>query len=255
MVNLTKKNMPSIILLSPENSGNVGSVSRVMRNFGFEDLILVDPQCDTTNKECRMMAIENYDIIQNAGVFPALYEIYGEFDYLIAFSRRKGSKRQTNGFFHDFLYSLSDRLSLPYDNRKTAFVFGRESSGITKEELSHCSFVVELPADKDKGSMNLSHAVSIACYEYYKFIQFNMNGYDMVSNDFDSSSKSTINNYADEIWFRLDGLLSKTSFYGVDTKENTKYRVLSVLRKSFINELDKQYLIKIIEKLKRLFDN
>jgi TrmH family RNA methyltransferase len=240
--------MPSIILISPESSGNVGSICRVMRNFEFEKLILIDPKCDIYNTESKMMALEHYDIILNACIYLSIEQVVEEFDYIIAFSRRKGSKRQSNGVFNEFLKTLSER-EFDIEKKKTAFVFGRESSGLTKEEIMQCSFVVELFTSKEKGSMNLSHAVALGCYEHYKFINRN----DKQAINGDVNNTSTINRQANEIWSHLDKLLKEISFYGIDSEENTKYRISSILKKTFINELDEKYLIKVIEKLKRLF--
>jgi tRNA/rRNA methyltransferase len=43
--------MISIVLVEPENSGNVGAIARVMKNFGFTDLFIVNPKCDIKNDE------------------------------------------------------------------------------------------------------------------------------------------------------------------------------------------------------------
>ncbi|MBU0461872.1 MAG: RNA methyltransferase, partial [Nanoarchaeota archaeon] len=38
--------MISIVLLEPENPGNIGAVARSMKNFDFKRLILISPKCD-----------------------------------------------------------------------------------------------------------------------------------------------------------------------------------------------------------------
>lgn len=46
-----------------------------------------------------------------------------------------------------------------------AFVFGRERSGLTNEELSLCHYHVTIPTDRDFSSLNLAQAVQIITYE------------------------------------------------------------------------------------------
>ncbi len=46
-----------------------------------------------------------------------------------------------------------------------ALVFGPEKHGLTKEDLSYCQMLVEIPTDKQQPSMNLGQAVAVCLYE------------------------------------------------------------------------------------------
>lgn len=46
-----------------------------------------------------------------------------------------------------------------------ALVFGPEKHGLTKEDLSYCQLLVEIPTDKQQPSMNLGQAVAVCLYE------------------------------------------------------------------------------------------
>jgi len=46
-----------------------------------------------------------------------------------------------------------------------AFVFGRESSGLTNEELDLCNRMITIPCNPVFSSLNLAAAVQILCYE------------------------------------------------------------------------------------------
>ena len=37
--------MIEVILMEPRKQENIGSIARVMKNFGFENLVLVNPRC------------------------------------------------------------------------------------------------------------------------------------------------------------------------------------------------------------------
>ena len=58
----------SVILVSPENPHNIGSVARAMKNMGVKDLRLVKPPAQWKEKG-KMMSVGAYDILQRAKVF------------------------------------------------------------------------------------------------------------------------------------------------------------------------------------------
>ena len=46
-----------------------------------------------------------------------------------------------------------------------ALVFGPEKHGLTREDLSYCNVLVEIPTDERQPSMNLGQAVAVCLYE------------------------------------------------------------------------------------------
>jgi tRNA/rRNA methyltransferase len=46
-----------------------------------------------------------------------------------------------------------------------ALVFGPEKHGLTREDLSYCHLMVEIPTDSRQPSMNLGQAVAVCLYE------------------------------------------------------------------------------------------
>ncbi|MEO0807496.1 MAG: TrmH family RNA methyltransferase, partial [Cyanobacteria bacterium J06643_4] len=55
-----------IVLVAPAGPLNVGSVARVMKNFGLSQLVLVNPQCDPLGVEALQMAVHADDILRAA---------------------------------------------------------------------------------------------------------------------------------------------------------------------------------------------
>jgi len=53
----------------------------------------------------------------------------------------------------------------PSKSCRMGFMFGRESSGLTNEELSLCTHLVHIPTHGQAASLNLSHAVMVTLYE------------------------------------------------------------------------------------------
>jgi tRNA (cytidine32/uridine32-2'-O)-methyltransferase len=48
-----------------------------------------------------------------------------------------------------------------------ALVFGRESSGLTNDELGRCSYLVHIPTNQAYSSLNLAAAVQVLSYEIH----------------------------------------------------------------------------------------
>jgi tRNA/rRNA methyltransferase len=48
---------------------------------------------------------------------------------------------------------------------RVALVFGPEKHGLTREDLSYCHVLVEIPTDARQPSMNLGQAVAVCLYE------------------------------------------------------------------------------------------
>jgi TrmH family RNA methyltransferase len=49
-----------------------------------------------------------------------------------------------------------------------AFVFGRESRGLTNDELKLCTHHLIIPTDREFASLNVAHAAAIVAYEIFK---------------------------------------------------------------------------------------
>ena len=55
-----------IVLVEPAGPLNVGSIARVMKNMGLQQLVLVNPHCDPLDAEALQMAVHARDVLVNA---------------------------------------------------------------------------------------------------------------------------------------------------------------------------------------------
>ncbi|MFH1126189.1 MAG: TrmH family RNA methyltransferase, partial [Candidatus Altiarchaeota archaeon] len=74
----------SVVLVEPKYEGNVGSVARLMKNFGFKSLVLVKPP--KLDKEARAMSMHGRDILEKAVKLKSFKQLEEKFDLLIATS-------------------------------------------------------------------------------------------------------------------------------------------------------------------------
>jgi TrmH family RNA methyltransferase len=150
-----------VVLVNPLYEGNVGSTARVMKNFGWTRLALVDP-C-TLGNEARAMASHAQDVLASARTV-TLEEVAAESALVVA----------TTG---EVAQSVCSPVRMPYFSPRelrelvadvdgtVSVLFGREDRGFTNEELGRAGVICTIPTSPVYPILNLSHAVGIVCYE------------------------------------------------------------------------------------------
>lgn len=154
----------SIILVEPKYEGNIGSVARVMKNFGFSDLILVNPQVKKIGKEARKMATHAQDILKNAKIISKFSEVTEKFDFLVGTTAIVGTDRNP---LRTPITAEKLKNSLKVKG-KIALVFGREDYGLFNEEIQECDLLVTIPANEEFPTLSLPQSVGILLYELSK---------------------------------------------------------------------------------------
>jgi len=177
-INESYKNVDfTIILVQPEHSGNIGSIARIMENFNFKKLVCFNP----IEKENKILSHETYgfamhgkDILLNAEIImiknqqdhiSELKKLLKTYDLVIA-TTAKG-KRYTNLkrlaiFPDDLVIPISEKLL------KIAILFGKESNGLTNQEVALADILVRIPTGENYPTLNISHACGIILYEIFR---------------------------------------------------------------------------------------
>lgn len=153
----------SVVLVEPLGDENIGMAARAMKNCDIFDLRLVNPVPYKTSLAYKW-ACNSRDIIDNAMVFSSLNDAVSDATLAVALSGRKGRGRPPLISFS----KLSKEIIPRSRNGKISFIFGRETDGLNKEELSCCDLVVSIPTSKTCSSLNLAQAVLLVCHEVYK---------------------------------------------------------------------------------------
>jgi tRNA/rRNA methyltransferase len=167
----------TIVLVQPEHSGNIGSIARIMENFNFKNLVIFNP-IENIDKilsyETQGFAMQGKDILFDSEIIelknPKQHLVEFEkflerFDYIIATTAR--------GKIYSNIRRLAifpEDLSLPMSVNplKIAVLFGKESRGLTNEEISLADVVLRIPTSNNYSALNLSHACGIILYELFK---------------------------------------------------------------------------------------
>jgi TrmH family RNA methyltransferase len=160
----------SIILVEPSKVQNIGSIARVMMNFGFTKLILINPKVNLADPEIEIVARKAIHIIERAEVIiSGLSELRNKFPLLIGTTARVGSDYNLNRVAITPEELFTDDLPI----EKVGLVFGREQHGLTNDEINLCDLVLTIPSHSTYPVMNLSHALAIILYEIRKVVKLN----------------------------------------------------------------------------------
>jgi tRNA/rRNA methyltransferase len=132
-----------------------------MANFGFSRLAVVAPYAPHW-REARS-AIGAPELLQNANESPTLAEAVAGCTLVAGTGTLTYRKPEQPVVRLPDLAPLVER-ELARGGR-VAVVFGPEKHGLTREDLSYCHVLVEIPTDARQPSMNLGQAVAVCLYE------------------------------------------------------------------------------------------
>lgn len=150
----------AVILVEPQSPGNLGMISRAMKNMGLSDLRIVKG-CRIDHPDAFKFAVSARDVLLGATRFETLEEALGDTAISIATTRRLGKYRQETMEPAEAVARLRSRLG----PGRAALVFGREDNGLTTDELAMCRWQATIPTSGEYGSLNIAQAVLIFCYE------------------------------------------------------------------------------------------
>lgn len=149
-----------IVLVETSHPGNIGAAARAMRVMGLDELVLVRPQ-RFPHAEATAMAAHADPILASAKVVDSLEEALAGCSVVFGTSARRRALEWTE---HD-ARSAAGHVAGRGADETVAFVFGRERTGLTNEELDRCHYMLHVPTAGDYGSLNLAQAVQIVAYE------------------------------------------------------------------------------------------
>ncbi|MEI6860037.1 MAG: tRNA/rRNA methyltransferase [Shewanella sp.] len=148
------------VLVEPTRSANVGAAARAIKTMGFEQLILVNSSLHL-EKEAHWLAHGATDILERTLVVDSVADIRSQYDQLIATTARVRSTPRrylTPNELKDTLLQQSGAVN------KIALLFGRESSGLSNNELELCDLFSYVPLINNYPSLNLAQSVMVYSY-------------------------------------------------------------------------------------------
>jgi tRNA/rRNA methyltransferase len=150
-----------VVLVSPRNPLNIGAAARAMANFGFQRLAVVAAYAPHW-REARS-AVGAPELLASAVETETLAEAVAGCTLVVGtgtLTHRKPEQRVVR------LPELGPLVRRELERGgRVGLVFGPEKHGLTREDLSYCHLLVEIPTDARQPSMNLGQAVAVCLYE------------------------------------------------------------------------------------------
>jgi tRNA/rRNA methyltransferase len=152
-----------VVLVRPQEPGNVGAVARAMANMGLGRLLLVEP-APPLGDLARAFAMHAHDVLDGAERHPDLGSALARFEIVVG----TASLRE-----RDWPQPVLAPRELPgwlareAAHASVALVFGPEVSGLANQELARANVLVSIPAAPAQPTLNLAQAVLILAYELY----------------------------------------------------------------------------------------
>ncbi len=153
-----------IALVGITHAGNIGAVARVMKNMALRNLTLVSSTECGPDSGAFPMSSGAYEIVQNSRSVDDLEIALQQTIMSVGASGRLGGKRINAGTPAEMIPLLMERSLIG----PVVCVFGRESRGLTNEELKLCTHHMIIPTDARFASMNVAHAAAVTAYEIFK---------------------------------------------------------------------------------------
>jgi tRNA/rRNA methyltransferase len=149
-----------VVLVRARNPLNIGAAARVMSNFGFLRLRVVNPY-EVAFREARS-AVGASALLASAEEFKSVAEAVA--DCALVVGTTAGGRRE----LQQPLKRLDEGarfIRKQLSSSRVALLFGSEKIGLSNEDLSHCHWLMRIPTREKHPSVNLGQAVAICLYE------------------------------------------------------------------------------------------
>lgn len=148
------------MLLRPRNADNLGSIARVMKNFGLTDWVVVSPNPKLLEVPgLHRLAVKSGELLESVRRVDTFEEAIADCSWVVGTTMRlvEGKRRLTP---KDLATEAVDR-----NDERWALVFGDERNGLSHEDVSQCHGLSFIPSSEEQPSLNLAQAVGVYAYE------------------------------------------------------------------------------------------
>ena len=235
------KNKYGFILIKPQLGENIGASARSLKNFGFKNLIITSPKNGWPNIKAKATSVGAFDIIKKTKVFSSTISCINNFDVIFSFSARKRDINKKHITIADFKKILKKG-----NNKKFGLMFGPEASGLSNKDLSYSNYVLKIPTSKSFKSLNLSHSVTLICYEIFKFL--NENKIKKSGKSLKTSSKRNISLVINHLIKLLE---AKDFFFPSEKKQSMLQNINNLFYRLEPNDKELRILASIVSSLSK----
>jgi TrmH family RNA methyltransferase len=151
---------PILVLVNPQDIVNIASAVRIAKNFGIEQMRLVDPEVFDPYR-IEGIAHNTADLVARIEIVKSLEEAIADCVFTAVLTGRERAAKRRVLRAREAAAALVEEAAVG----PVAIVAGREDSGLTNAELDLCHALVTISTDPGHRSLNLAQAVAIMAYE------------------------------------------------------------------------------------------
>jgi tRNA/rRNA methyltransferase len=150
------------VLVETSRAGNVGSVARAMKTMGFTELVLVAPRCEDPLHDPEAVAFASgaLDVLQGARIVGTIAEALDGCNFAAAVSARLREFSPPVWSPREFSSHAAGDAQL-----RPALILGNERFGLPNTIVEASNVLINIPANPEYSSLNLSQAAQVLAYE------------------------------------------------------------------------------------------
>ncbi|MDG2032852.1 MAG: RNA methyltransferase [Rhodospirillales bacterium] len=159
----TEHAIPAVILVDPQLGENIGMVARAMLNCGLTDLRLVRPRDGWPNAKAVSASSGADSVIERVRLFSTTEDAITDLSFLYAATAR--DRDMTKRVVTPDACASEIRAK---GSAGCGILFGGEAKGLKNDDIALADTILMVPLNPEFTSLNLSQAVLLAAYEWYK---------------------------------------------------------------------------------------
>ncbi|MCB9253109.1 MAG: RNA methyltransferase [Bdellovibrionaceae bacterium] len=162
------RNQIHLVLVRPEEPGNLGAALRARANMGIRGRVFVVGQNEAfLTGEAEKFAMHAKEDLKQVKFSPDLASVLESAPQRLALAAtaRIGSSKRPHPLWVDSAMERAVSRLRDGSYRELFLVFGSEGSGLDNADLSLCDWVVTIPSVEQYRSLNLAQAILVFLYE------------------------------------------------------------------------------------------
>ena len=205
-------------------------------------MIITSPKNGWPNIKAKATSVGAFDIIKKTKVFSSTISCINNFDVIFSFSARKRYINKKHISISNFLKILKKT-----QKKRIGLMFGPEASGLSNYDLSFSNYIVQIPSSPNFKSLNLSHSVTIVCYELFKLHNYKL--FNQSSFTKNIGQKGKLTNFLELLKMNLE---AKNFFEPVEKKKSMITNINNLFYRMEPNDKEIRVLASLIGSLGKI---
>ena len=156
---------PIVVLVEPQLGENIGAAARAMANFGLSQMRLVKPRQGWPNEKAHVMAAGADRVLEAAVLCDTAAAAVADCTMVFAATARAHDQAKPVVGPEEAVRLMAPAVGA---GQNVAILFGRERYGLEGNEVGLADRIVTFPINPAFASLNLSQAVLVMSYEWFK---------------------------------------------------------------------------------------